>query len=133
METNYGYLTVRTYTANRAIPISDVNIEIYGSDDEVSQVKFFTTTDADGVSDRVKLPAPSSVYSMAPHPNEKPYSSYNIKVYKDGYYAKNIEGVPIFSGIEADLPVNMIALNAGDSYPRGNINAVITENEFLEA
>ena len=58
MYNDYGYLTIRTYTADGALPISDANVEVQSRDSGMERLSFFTTTDIDGISETIKLPAP---------------------------------------------------------------------------
>ena len=132
MFTDYGYLTIRTYTANGALPIANANIEIR-SNERGNDISIFTITDNDGVSNKIKLPTPTLSYSLSPNPKERPYSTYDIKISKEGYYTKNVLNAAIFSGVSADLPVNMISYREGALSPIDNIDSTITENETLEA
>lgn len=131
MNLDYGTLLIRAYVAESAVPVADVEVSIRGADASNKDVIYYVITDSDGVTDRIKLPAPSASLSLAPSPGALPYSNYDLEITKDGYYTKNIRSVPIFAGVSADLPVNMIPNTEGSEFPIGNINAVITENPRL--
>lgn len=129
-----GTLIVRVFAAEEAIPIPDTVVRIVGANEQNPDVRYSLVTDEDGVTEAITLPTPSKSYSMSPGSPESPYSVYDVTVLKDGYYTKVIRNVAVFSGIESVLPVNMIpyvSYRDGGSYPRGNINAIVTENENL--
>ena len=131
-DNEYGRIRIRAYTASDALPIEDAKVYLYGSDDIGKDTKYILYTDNDGITETVLLPAPKTSYSQSPHPKEQPYSTYNVEVSKNGYYDKILYNVVVFSGIDAELPVNMIPYNDGQDYPHGNVNGYITENELLE-
>lgn len=56
------------------------------------------TTDRDGKTETVRLPAPNKALSLSPG-NELPYSSYDVRVSKDGYLDSIFYDVPVFEGI----------------------------------
>ena len=131
MEKSSGILSIRTYAASEAIPIEGVNIIIEGTDDVSRDVFYSVITDIDGVTPRIPLPTPSISYSLSPSSKELPYSTYDITATKDGYQSKTIRNVAIFAERDAVLPINMIPSD-GSINPRGNSNAIITENESLQ-
>ena len=130
MSENSGTLIVKTFTADEAIPIEGANITVRNSDRAGARVLYFVQTDSSGVSELLNLPAPNISYSLSPGPNTVPYSQYNVIVEKEGYYTKTIRDVPIFSGIGAVLPVNMIPMSK-DRISYVENNSVITENDKL--
>lgn len=131
MEKSNGTLRIRAFVANEALPIEGADVLVKGADEFSADVSYFVTTDVDGITPLLILPAPASVYSLTPSPSEQPYATYDITISKDGYYTKTIKSVPVFAGIDAILPVNMIPEESGADYPSGNINAVIYENLYL--
>ena len=96
-----GYLIVKVSTAGGAIPVEAVSVIIQGTDEENKNVLLSLTTDRNGLTPKIPLPAPSKELSSAPAPSSRPYSTYNIDVYKEGYYPQHYTGVPIFDGITA--------------------------------
>ena len=96
-----GYLIVKVSTASGAIPVEAVSVIIQGTDEENKNVLLSLTTDRNGLTPKIPLPAPSKELSSAPSPSSRPYSTYNIDVYKEGYYPQHYTGVPIFDGITA--------------------------------
>ena len=130
----YGNIKIRTYIASGAFPAEDVLVKIYGTDDYNKDVQHSALTDADGITKTYPLPAPLTEYSLSPGANEKPYAVYNVELFKDGYYPKRIDNVPIFSGTTAFLPIEMIPIaytENGAVIPESNLNSVIYENENL--
>ena len=132
---NYGNIRIRTFTAAGALPTDGVLVKIYGTGDYNKDVVYSLLTDENGITSEVSLPAPPKVYSSSPGAVEIPYSVYNVELVKDGYYPKRIDNVPIFNGINAVLPIEMIPLlydKDGKIIPQTNLNSVIYENEYLE-
>lgn len=130
----YGNIRVRAYMAAGALPVADVLVKIYGADDYNKDIKHSLLTDRNGITDIVSLPAPLGEYSMSPGAKESPYAVYNVELAKEGYYPKRIDSVPIFSGTNAVLPIEMIPISYsknGDIIPKENLNSVIYENENL--
>lgn len=99
--TSNGYLIVKVSTAGGAIPVEAVNVIIQGIEDENKNILLSLVTDRNGLTPKISLPAPSKELSGAPSPISKPYSTYNIDVYKEGFYPQHYTGVPIFDGITA--------------------------------
>ncbi len=131
MEKSYGKLHIRTYVANEALPIEGAEVLIVGADESNRDTMYYILTDVDGVTKEIILSTPGAIYSLSPEPLEQPYSTVDVTVSKEGFYTKKISGVPIFAGINALLPVNMIPIEEGSDYPIGNINAQIYENLYL--
>ena len=132
---DFGNLRVKTYTAYEAIPIEEVLVKIYGVDEYNKDEKYSLVTDSDGLTNNVILPAPSRGYSTSPGAKEAPYSVYNVELSKEGFYPKKIENVPIFGGVNAILPIEMLPLSYyqnGSIRPQENLNSVIYENENLQ-
>ena len=96
-----GYLIVKASTASGAIPVENVTVVIQGNDAENQSVFISRVTNRAGLTEKITLPAPDGALSGAPNPASRPYSTYNVDVYKDGYYPQHYNNVPIFSGITA--------------------------------
>ena len=131
----YGTFALHAYTANGAYPVSGALVRIQSTNNQTEIIQRSLITDEDGTTPRIKLPAPSYELSLEPENTEAPYATYNIEISKDGYYSKQILNVAIFDDVDATLPISMIPFipySEGGKYPRGNINAVITENKLLE-
>ncbi len=130
-----GRLSVRAYTASGAYPVAGTVIRVTGVDENNRFINYSIITDVNGVSIFSSLPAPAEEYSLSPGSQEPPYAIYDIEASADGYYSKIIHDVPIFSGQEAVLPINMIPISVNDNgsmYPRDTLDTFVTENAFLE-
>ena len=131
----FGTFALRAYTAGGAYPVPGALVRLQSTNNPAEVIKRSLITDEDGATQRIKLPAPSKDISLDPNGGEVPYATYNVEISCDGYYSKQILNVAIFDGINATLPVSMIPFipySEGGRYPRGNVNAIITENKSLE-
>ena len=133
MNTEYGTLSIRAYTAGGALPVEGAVVRILGAEETNRDVSYSLLTDRDGNTAKVTLPTPNKSYSMAPGASERPYALYDVEVSASNYYSKKINGVSVFSGINSLQLVNMIPTSQNEisGYPRGNVNANIPENENL--
>ncbi len=132
---SYGNIRVRAYAASGALPVENVVVKIYGTDDYNKDVMYSVLTDSDGVTDEISLPSPRASLSSAPGAIESPYAVYNIELAKKGFYPKRIDNVPIFGGTTAVLPIEMLPIIYNDSgtvIPQTNLNSTIYENENLQ-
>ena len=129
-QTKSGYLIVRASTASGAIPVEGVTVIVQGRDEENSNVFLSLITDRDGLTQKITLPTVSRDESLTPSANIKPYSLYNIEVYKDGYYPKHYSVVAIFEGITAVQNARIIPLSEFEpSYPHGRGEQVFDSYE----
>ncbi len=125
---NVGYLIVNVSTARGAIPLEGASVEVTYDEPDNTSILTVMTTNSNGKTEKIELPAPSRELSEAPG-NNKPYSTYTIKIDKEGYYTVTNSRVPIFAGVTSIQPVEMLPLaeyNSDKVYPRKNLN--ITEN-----
>ena len=130
-----GYLQIKAYSANQALPTPRVTVRIRGNDYYGNGIERITVTGRSGLTEKIALPAPPPELSKAPHPKEQPYSTYDIEATAEGYYPKRILNVAVFAGILSILPLQMIP-NAGiTSYttpPTDSNFSISYENEELE-
>lgn len=110
--TDRGTLTVSVTVANRAIPIPEAKVTISRDTDSGEEVMRVMQTDASGNTERISLPAPPAQNSLSPG-NSNVYSSYNVRVEKDGYYITENRDVPVFAGRTSIQPVALQALPFG--------------------
>ena len=115
MQTANGHLIVKVSTASGAIPIENASVIVRGVGEENKSVLISLLTDRNGLTPRISLPAPERELSEAPNPSSKPYSSYNIDVYKDGYDPQHYSGVPIFEGVTAVQNARIIPISEFDA------------------
>lgn len=111
--TGTGYLIVRATTARGAIPLEGANVTVRNRLPEFEEGRgdaiLSAVTDRSGNTERIALPTPSRETSERPG-NAKPYSSYDIEVFADGYYQHRYYGIPIFDGITAVQQADLIPL-----------------------
>lgn len=132
---DFGTMRIRTYTASGALPVDGALVKIYGTGDYNKDTVYSLLTDEDGITRGISLPAPPKLYSSSPGAKESPYSVYNVEITKNGFYPKRIDNVPIFNGISAILPIEMIPLSYADDgsvINQNNLNSTIYENEHLQ-
>lgn len=107
-----GYLKVSTTSADETIPLANVSVLISKKFDDHEEMLYSLTTNDNGKTEIVELPAPPKKLSESPNENHnlKPYAEYNISAYLNGYYQVINSTVPIFSGITSIQKINMIPL-----------------------
>ena len=93
-----GYLRVQVFTADEALPLQNASVIITQEDAKGdSTLIHVMTTNQDGTTQLIGLPAPDASLSQKPGQGI-PYSEYNITVSVSGYYPRIFERVPIFPG-----------------------------------
>ena len=103
---DHGLLKIQVTSGQRSVPIPNATIEISYTGDPDSVLET-VSTDENGQTPVVDLPAPPVEYSMSPSENQ-PYSEYNLKIHSDEYKPVTISGAQILSGVEGLQPVSMI-------------------------
>lgn len=103
---DHGQLKIQVTSRQRTVPIPNATIEISYTGDPDSVLET-VSTDENGQTPVVDLPAPPVEYSMSPSENQ-PYSEYNLKIHSDEYKPVTISGAQILSGVEGLQPVSMI-------------------------
>ena len=129
--TDVGYLIVKVSTARGAIPLENAAVSIR-SEEENGDILYSLTTNSDGATERVSLPAPSRQSSESPG-NTKPYATYSIDVFKDGYLPLAFRNVPVFASILSIQPAVMIPSPDGirdDRFPPTPNNVVVEEEPY---
>ncbi len=91
-----GYLRINATSSQTLTPIPDATIEI-SSTGNPNVILEKITTDANGNTETIELPAPPVEYSMSPSDNQ-PYSEYNIKITSPDFEEQIISGTQILSG-----------------------------------
>lgn len=108
--TSRGYLKVRVTRAGGTLPVERaiVTISEYGNAESADdRILYSLRTDRGGLTETVSLPAPAFTDSTRPG-NAQPFSLYNIAVNYDGFYPVELVGVPVFGGIVAVQPVDLL-------------------------
>ncbi|MDE6599805.1 MAG: hypothetical protein K2K34_06980 [Oscillospiraceae bacterium] len=105
-----GYLQIEVTTASGAVPVRDATVIITEQTDGLDSLIGMVITDENGTTPIVPLSAPPQSFSESPDPSERPYSEYNISVYKKGFYSIPKLTVPVFDTIKSIQPVSVIPL-----------------------
>ncbi len=122
---NTGGIVVFVTAANETQPIAGAHVIITRRNGTEEDIIYTLTTNASGRTPTVTLPSPPKSYSMTPG-RPLPYSNYNIRVDYPGYYTVENVNVPIFPGIIAVQPVNLVPLPL-DTY--SGKTKIFTESE----
>lgn len=107
-----GSLIIRVSTARGAIPLEGASISVRGSTPETSGIVRSLRSDADGLTERIALPAPDRSLSESPG-SVQPFSTWNIDVRSEGYIPVSFTGVPVYSGIVSVQPAVLVPIPEG--------------------
>ena len=108
-ETDTGYIQVRTFTARQAIPVPGAVVTITRKNGDKDELIRIMQTDISGLSPVVAVPTVSRELSLQPG-TIPPYTAYTIQSDAEGYYSVRNLNVPVYGGITAVQPVEMIPL-----------------------
>ena len=101
-----GYLNIRAYAANSAIPISGLKIVVSKNIDNNNVIFFEGETNDSGVIEKITLPAPKANISNLVKPNNTTYdvsatyqrdnisSVFLVRMYENVYVVQNINILP---------------------------------------
>lgn len=106
---DYGTLEVQVFTADRAQPLAGALVIVSEQTDDGEKLIRIMTTNGNGTTEELRLPAPPAVNSESPGGTNLFYK-YNIRVDYPGYYSIENINVPIFAGCMAIQPVRMVPL-----------------------
>lgn len=109
-----GRLQIQVRSAARAVPVEAAQISISYTGDPESTVEQITTN-ANGQSDTVELPAPPLEYSMDPT-GPQPYAEYTLRITAPGYEPVTISGAEILPEATALQDVRMNPLAQPEQY-----------------
>ncbi len=103
-----GYLRIRAFAANQAIPISGLNITISKIIDNNNVIFFEGATNASGIIERITLPTPKLDLNNLDAPNSITYDInttynqenkiYKVNMYENVYVVQDINIVPNMMG-----------------------------------
>ncbi len=111
-----GKLIFRVTTGKGAIPLPGARVTLWDRNPALGtdrgNTRAVLTTDRDGRTEIIALPAPAKGLSMAPSPNgaPAPFACYDAEVLLDGYYTMSYVCIPIFDGITSIQPADLIPL-----------------------
>ena len=109
-----GYIVVKVSTARGVIPLENAAVIIRGDTPDTSGIIHSTSTNSDGLTERITLPTPAKSLSGAPE-NIKPYATYNIDVFKDGSIPLYFRNVPVFASILSVQPAVMVPISTAEN------------------
>ena len=123
--TGTARLRVWVTTARQAVPIEGAQVIVCqeGEDGKQALCKVLSTN-PDGSTETVELPAVPAEYSQTPGVAH-PYTSYPIEVSKPGYFTVRNNHVPLYGGILAIQPVDLTHL------PENMSGAGTSPNEII--
>ena len=109
-----GYLKIRAYAANQAIPINDLKI-IVSKNVSSNRIIFFEgITNSSGIIERITLPTPKldpnnldapipTTYDIeAISKNDNIINKYKVNMYEDIYVVQNINIIPTLNVMAGD-------------------------------
>ena len=109
-----GYLIIQARTAQDALPLSGVQIQIM---DEQEENIYQVTTDESGETERISLETLDKSLSLDPDFSGTPYISYNVLALADGFNSVHIVGIPILDGETAIQPIEFVPMRAMQRTP----------------
>lgn len=104
-----GFLIVQAFSARGVLPVEGATVTVSGTENDKTVLYHTVFTDRSGLSPLMSLPAVSAQLSMKPGAYQ-PYTVYTVRVQKAGYYPVENTRVPIYEGIVARQPVNLVPL-----------------------
>lgn len=104
-----GFLLVQVFSARGVLPVEGATVTVSGTENGKPVLYHTVFTDRSGLSPLMALPAVSAQLSMRPGVYQ-PYTTYTVRVQKDGFYPVENTRVPIYEGIVARQPVNLVPL-----------------------
>lgn len=127
--TGSGSLIVTATAVRGLYPVANAKVIVFTGTADDMNIITETFTDISGKTPPITLPAPSSVYTDAPDPAERPYAYYNIKTSADGYIPTDNYNVAVFDKITSVQNVSLYPLV---STPDGNRPIIVDEFENYE-
>ena len=108
-----GYLVIHVTTARGAIPLEGARVSIrdYSPEGGLQRGDVIATlvSGSDGNTAIIPLAAPPRADSMKPG-GPLPYTPYIAEVHLEGYSDQTYNGIPVFDGITAIQPADLIPL-----------------------
>ena len=102
-----GTLFAKLESAREALPVQG-RVVISQTVNGVRVLEIELVTDEDGLTQAVTLDAPDSSISLDPESTQQAWAAYDVEAYADGYSDMLLEGVQVYSGVEAYLPISML-------------------------
>ena len=125
-ENGTGRLAVQVTMASGSLPITDAKVTVMQTNGDMIAVR---NTNNSGRITPVELPAPDARLSQTPG-GFLPYSTYNIRVEKPGFYTEEIRNIAVFDRIESIQPVSLEPL--GENSTEDDKINIITETAPMQ-
>ena len=109
-----GYLTAQARTAQDAVPIADVYIQIL---DDARNIIYEMTTDGNGETQTVPLETLDKSFSQNQNYTGIPYISYSVFAQKAGVNSISVSDIPILDGETAILPIALVPMQERQGSP----------------
>jgi hypothetical protein len=109
---------VETRSADEALPIEGAKVTILSQDQVLAEIM----TDGNGQTEKIQLKAPDKENTLSPDAPGPHYSTVEISVSKAGFVTNVIKNVPIFDGIDAYQPIDMLPETEG--YPQMEVYTI---------
>ncbi len=122
-EMSLGYLKGFVTTGKGALPVPNAQVIVTRVVNDEEVLEQAARTDISGYTPLFTLPAVSGIYSMTPG-NAAPFTYYTVYARADGFYPVRLRDVPLYGGITAIQPIDLIPVAEGDD---PNRERVITE------
>ena len=104
-----GYLKVRATTARQAVPVEGIYVTVSRATAEGEVLIDADYTGRDGSTRVFALPTVDGALSLFPG-DPVPYVFYNVHVRAPGYFQVANKNIPIYDGVTAIQPVELIPL-----------------------
>lgn len=104
-----GTLFVKLESAREALPVQG-RVVISQTVNGVRVLEIELVTDEDGLTQPVTLDAPDRSISLDPASTQQAWAAYDVEAYADGYSDILLEGVQVYSGVEAYAPISMLPI-----------------------
>lgn len=127
--TGSGGIIVFATAVRGLYPIENARVTVFTGEGDNIKILAESLTDKSGKTPLMKLSAPSSDFTEAPDPSERPYAYYNIRTVADGYVETLNYNVAVFDDITS---VQSVSLYPIASRPDNSGPIIIDEFENYE-
>ena len=103
-----GFLKIFVTTAQKALPVQGARCIVSRTFGSEPYIFYTVSTNQDGATQPMPLPAPVRRLSEDPNENVLPFASYDITVTKNGFLDVRLQDVAIFDGIISIQSIDLI-------------------------
>ena len=108
-----GTLRISSFAARQAGPVAGAVVHVTGSGVDVTR-----TTDAEGLTTDISIPAPAAAYSLDENNTDvQPYATVDLTAQAVGYSPISIRGVQIFDGQVSLATLKFVPLDPNGPMP----------------